>query len=316
MKVEQRQNDIRNYFTPVVKAKMTPHAIPSKSNSPAKEPTKIPTAPKASRNSSNAIKSQYSDPRTDGEVLAETTTPVPDSQRSGIRVPCNFIRARNHNHANSAFLPNFDPFFDDKGFPHSTSLMAPRVTDVMRHSLVPKPLNIRMPPFPTETGRSPSETTSSPSSVEEADTASLDEEGREVPSFKQTYLSVHSRHRANDGPASPLTALRDPSSKPMRRLPHRPVTLRSKTMPQLSEFENPDSVIYFLPKTSPVSDSSADEREPLKTTRYLKPVDKALRPDLPKSKRQTVKLENAAAAQVEKKRDGRSQEAMTISPGM
>ena len=316
VKVEQGQNDIRNYFAPVAKAKVTPHGILSKSNSPKKIPIKIPTAPKASHNSSNAVESQNSGPRTSAEVLAEITTPVPDSQRSGIRAAGNLIRARNHNHANSAVLPNFDPFFDEKGFPHSTSPMAPRVTDVVRHSLVPKPLNIRMPPFPAETSRSPSETTSSPWSVEEADTASLDEEGREAPSFKQTYLSVHSRRRANDSPVSPLTALRDPSSKPMRRLPHRPVTLRSKTMPQLSEFENPDNVIYFLPKTSPVSDSSADEREPLRTTRYLKPIDKASRPDLPKAKRQAVKLEDVGATQVEKKRDGLTQEAMTISPGM
>ena len=194
--------------------------------------------------------------------------------------------------------------------------MAPRVPNVVRHSLVPKPLKIRIPPPTAEASRSPSQNTSSPSSVEDLDTASLDEERREAPSFMQTYSRVHSRHHTNDSPVSPLIALRDPSVNSLRHHRDRPATSRSNTAPKRLEPYPTDSVIYFLPKISPTSDSWADEREPLIKTTYPKPMSKAPIRDKSKAKSRAMKLEDVSPAQIAKKKDALKEKDVTVSPGM
>ena len=227
-----------------------------------------------------------------------------------------------HKHANSAVLPRFDPFFDvTKEFSHSSSPMAPRVTDVVRRSLVPRPLNIRLPPPPpppppavvaaVETSPSRSETTSSPSTgADSDDTASLDEERdrRDAPSFKQTYSRLHySRQNTNEeGPVSPLTA-------PWRKRVERPVALRSRTVPLVEGPGSRDSVIYFLPKISPTSDESGDEgRDDFEEGGY---------PRLGKrveAERVAVRVEDVGYAEAEKKkrREGLERKDVTVSPGM
>lgn len=311
-KTKQSQNDIRKYFPPVAKLKLSSNGEFSKPRSPPK----TPASPKPSHDDGDPATSQTPGPRPSLKSPAESIERIRESRKYEYRVPGAFVRLGNHNHARSAVLPRFDPYLDCQDFPHSTSPMAPRVTDVVRHSLVPKPLNIKMPPYTVEASRSPSQTTSSPSSVEDLDTASLDEERGEAPSFKQTYLSVHSRHHTNDSPVSPLTALRDSSAKPMRQHMDRPATLRSNTAPKRLEPYPTDSVIYFLPKISPTSDSSADERAPLIKTSYPKPMDKASIRDMSKAKGRAVKLENVSPAQIARKKDALKEREVTVSPGM
>lgn len=310
-KAKQDQNDIRKYFLPVVKTKVTSDDDFSQSSAPAK----MPATPKSSHDDNGSAKCQTPARSPSLKSPAECTMTVTEGRQSSKRAPGNFVRASNHNHAKSAVLPRFDPFFDHE-FPHSTSPMAPRVTDIVRHSLVPKPLNVKMPTLTAETSRSPSQTTSSPSSAGDPDTASLDGERREAPSFKQTYLSVHSRQNTNDSPVSPLMALRDPSPRPLRRRIDRPATLRFNTVPTLSKPTFTDSVIYFLPQISPTSESSADEREPLIRTGYSKPVEKTSIRDVFRAKRQAVKLENGISAQIDRRKIVPKERAVTVSPGM
>lgn len=310
-KTKQGQNDIRNYFRPVAKTNATPN--PTLNN--ATSSTIVPMTPKPSLGISGAANRLLPGQSTSLKSPVDHINLIPEGGQSEKRAPGVFIRPRNHQHVNSAVLPRFDPFFDSEEFPHSTSPMAPRVTDVVRHSLVPKPLNIKMPSPAAETSRSPSQTTSSPSSVEELDTASFDEERREAPSFKQTYLSVHSRQHTNNRPVSPLTALRDPSLKPSRQHMDRPAALRSHTMPKLSEPYSTDSVIYFLPKISPTSDSSADEREPLMRTSYPKRMDRASISDISEAQKADVDLGNPSSRKVDRRKEALKDRTVGISPG-
>ena len=273
------QNDIRNYFLPIAKARIIPNGESKKADS--REEMRATSMTGHDGNSGNEF--QMSGPRPDVKTPVGNKTSIPISPQPSRETPAIPVRPRTHKYANSEVLPKFGAFFDSKDFPHSTSPMAPRVTDVAHHSLVPKPLNIRLPPPPVEASRSPSVTTSSPSSVEDSDdAASLDEEAdgeerRGAPSFKQTYSRVHSRHNTNDEPISPLVALRGPSSKrPLRQRMERPKTLRSKTVPLFSEggYADGDSVIYFLPKISPTEESSADEGTPLGMSGWVSSVQK------------------------------------------
>lgn len=311
-KVKQGQNDIRKYFPPVAET----NVISNVENSISGSPVKTPAPSKLNYDDNGATKCQTSALGARPKSPADNIISIPENRKSGYRAPDIFLQPPNHNHAKSAVLPRFDPFFDSEQFPHSTSPMAPRVNEVVRHSLVPKPLNIKMHPPAAETSRSPSQTTSSPSSVGDPDTASLDGEGREAPSYKQTYLSVHSRQHTNDSPVSPLTALRDPSSKPLRQRTNRPAILRSNTAPKLIESYSSDSVIYFLPKISPSSESSADEREPLMRTSYQKPIEKASIRDIFKAKRQAVKFEGVISAQIDTRKEALKEKTVAASPGM
>ena len=315
-KPKHSQNDIRNYFPPVTTINAFPSCSPNDSSSPAKMLSTL----ERSYKDNGAAKCQTLGPNPSLKSSPmQSTGYVTESRESEKTVPSLPFGIRYHKHAKSAVLPRFDPFFDIEEFSHSTSPMAPRVTDVtdvVRYSLVPKPLTIKMPPPSAVTSRSPSQTTSSPSSVGDPDTASLDgEERREAPSFKQTYLSVHSRHIANGSPGDPLAALRDPSPKQLRQLMGRLATLRSRTLPQLSEPNASESVIYFLPKISPVSDSSADEQEPLTKTSFQKPIDKGSIGDTYKAKRQAGKLQHFGPVQIEGRIDSLKEKAVTVSPG-
>lgn len=311
-KVKQDQNDIRKYFPPVKRTRVSSIGEIRKASSPAN----ISATPNPSPGNNGAAKAQTQGLSPSLRTAADSIPYIPKNRTTGEGAPSTFVRVGNHNHARSAVLPSLDPFLDNEEFPHSTSAMAPRVTDTVRYSLVPKPLNIKVPPPTAEASRSPSQTTSSPSSVEDLDTASLDEERREAPSFKQTYSRVHSRYHTNDSPLSPLIALRDPSVNSLRQHRDRPATLRSNTTPKRLEPYPTDSVIYFLPKVSPTSDSSADEREPLIKTSYPKPMNKASVRDKSKAKRRAVKLEDVSPAQIAKKRDELKERDVTVSPGM
>ena len=316
MKVRLGQNDIRNYFPTVAKTKVKPNGGFTKSNS--LEKVRATAGPNHDHN--GEIKYKMSGAKPNVKKPVENPRPIPARPEPNKKAPAIPVRPPNHKHANSAVLPKFDTFFDTKDFPHSTSPLAPRVTDVVRHSLVPRPLNIRMPPLPppAEGSPSPSETTSSPSTVEDSDTVPLDEaeEHLQVPSFKQTYSHVHSHQdTTDDGPVSPLMALRDPYAGPWRNGMDRPAALRSKTMPQMSQPGCRDSVIYFLPKISPTSDESGDERTSLETTGYLREVKKG------KEERADLWFEGASPAQREKKREEEKKKKekekdQTISPGM
>lgn len=311
-KSKHSQNDIRNNFPPVT----TINAIPGGSSRDSSSSAKIPSTPERSYNDNGAAKCQTPGPNPSLKSPMQSRGYVTESRESEKTVPSLPVGIRYHKHVKSAVLPRFDPFFDSEEFSHSTSPMAPRATDVVRYSLVPKPLTIKMPPPSAVTSRSPSQTTSSPSSVGDPDTASLDgEERREAPSFKQTYLSVHSRHDANDSPGNSLAALRDPSPKQLRQHMRRLATLRSRTLPQLSEPNSSESVIYFLPKISPVSDSSADEQEPLMRNSYQKPIDKGSIGDTYKAKRQARKLQHFGPVQIEGRIDSLKEKAVTVSPG-
>lgn len=307
-KVRQGQNDIRSYFPPVAKTKELQNSEFTNSSSLVK----TRATSRLSHAHNDATQSQVSVPRPSAKVPVEDIRSIPDGTR-GRTAPGVAIKPRSHTHANSAVLPNFDSLFDNADFPHSTSPTAPRVTNIVRHSLLPKPLNIKIPlPPAEENGISPSQITSSPSSAGDADTdtASLDDEIREAPSFKQTYVSVHSRHNTNDdGPISPLMALRDSSLRPLNQRAERPGAPRSKTVPLLSEQGCADSVIYFLPTISPTEESEAEERRSVGKSRYPSSVKKV------KAERQAVGSEEDRLGQMEKRGDAERQNAMAVSPG-
>ena len=305
-KVRQGQNDIRNYFPPVAKTKELQNSEFTNSSSLLK----TRATSRLSHEHNDATQSQASVSRPSAKVPVENIRSIPDGTR-GKTAPGVAIKPRNHTHANSAVLPNFVSLFDNADFSHSTSPLAPRATNIVRHSLLPKPLNIKIPlPPAEENGISPSQITSSPSSAGDADTASLDDEVREAPSFKQTYVSVHSRHNTNDdGPISPLMALRDSSLRPLNQRAERPGALRSKTVPLLSEQGYADSVIYFLPKISPTEESEAEERRSVGKSRYPSSVKKV------KAERQAVGSEEDRLGQMEKRGDAERHNAMAISPG-
>ena len=311
-KVKQGQNDIRKYFPPVAETNVISNVKSSISNFSVK----TPTLSKLNYDDKGAAICQTSALGARPKSPADSIIIIPESQKSGKRAPGIVRQPPNHNHAKSAGLPRLDPFFDGEESPQSTWPMAPRINEILRHSLVPKPLKIRMPPPATEMSRSPSQTTSSPSSVGDPDTASLDGEGREAPSFKQTYLSVHSRQHTNDRPVSPLTALRDPSPKPLRQRTNRPAILRPNAAPKAIEAYSNDSVIYSLPKISPNSESSTDEREPLIRTSYPKPMEKPSIRDLFKAKRRVVKFEGVNSAQIDTRKEALKEKTMAASPGM
>ena len=307
-KVKQGQNDIRKYFPPVARTKASSNSETRMASSPAK----MPAMSKPNTQTDGAAKFLTLDLRPSIRSTADSLPYITESRVTEERRPGTFARVVKHNHARSAVLPPLESFFDGEEFPHLTS---PR-TDIVRHSLVPKPLNIKMPPSAAEASRSPSQSTSSPSSVEDLDTASLDGERREAPSFKQTYLSVHSRHHARDNSVGPLTALRDPSGSSVRQHRDRPATLRSKTAPKRLEPYPTDSVIYFLPEISPTSGSSADELEPLIKTTYPKRKDKALVKDMAKAKSRAVKLESISPVHMARKKEALKERDVTVSPGM
>lgn len=277
----------------------------------ASSPAKMPVTPKPSPRTNDAAKFQPLDLRPSIRSTADSLPCFTKSRVTEERTPSAFTRLVKHSHARSAVLPRLESFFDDEEFPHLTS---PR-TDVYRYSLVPKPLNIKIPPPPAEPSRSPGQSTSSPPSVEDLDTASLDGDRREAPSFKQTYLSVYSRHHGRDSSVSPLTALRDPSVSSLRQHMDRPATLRSNTAPKRLEPCPTNSVIYFLPEISPTSGSSADELEPLIKTNYLKRKDKALVREMPKAKGRAVKLEEVNPDHLARKKEVFKENEATISPG-
>ena len=311
VKVKRGQNDIRTYFPPVTKTSATLNSARSKSNSPAK----ALVTPKPNHGNVGATRCQMPGQSPSLMSPADSMMSISEIHQSGKRAPGAFVRARNHQHVNSAVLPRFDPVFDSEEFPHSISPMAPRVTDIVHYSLVPKPLNIKMPPPAARTSWSRSQTTSSPSSVGDLDTASLDGERREAPSFKQTYLSVHSRQHRNGSPVSPLAALRDPGPKPLCERMDRPGTLRSHTGPKLSDPYSTDTDIYFLPKISPTSDSSADEREPLMRTSYPKRMDKASTSNISKAKKPDVDPGSLRSTKVDRRKEALKDRAVTVSPG-
>ena len=314
-RVGRGQNDIRRYFHPVAGTKVGPDGEIAES-SPRE---KMRETSGSKHDGHVTIRSQTPDPSQNVKVAAgEKMTLNPDiPQRPQRRPPAIPVRpAISHKHANSAVLPRFDPFFDvPKDFAHSTSPMAPRVTDVVRRSLVPRPLNIRLPPpppLPVETSPSLSETTSSPSTVADSDTGFFDEqpEHRRAPSFKHTYSRVHSRQNTNEGPIDPLVALGDSSAGPWRKRVERPGALRSKTVPQVGEPGCRDSVIYFLPKISPTEDGSGDEGTELEEGGYPRSMKSS------KSERVDVRVEDVCSARGEKEREVTKQKDMTISPGM
>ena len=305
-KVRQGQNDIRIYFPSVAKTKVVPNSESTNSSSLVK--TRATSG--LSHEHNGATQSQTSGPSASAKVPVENIASIPDGPRPSKTAPGVAIRLRNYTHANSAVLPSFDPLFDNADFPHSTLPMAPRATDIVRHSLLPKPLNIKIPlPPATEPGLSPSQITSSPSSAGDADTASLDGERREAPSFKQTYVGVHSRHNTIECPISPLMALRDSSLRALNQRGERPGAMKSRTMPLLSEPDYADSVIYFLPQVSPTEQSEVEERKPLRETRYPKSVKKA------KAEKTTRGVKDPGLGQMEKTGNEARQNAMTISPG-
>ena len=304
-------NDIRNYFPPTVKTKGPSNGQSGDSSSPAKIP-EIPK-PNHAEIGTATLYSTASGPNF--KSPAKSKACVIESHVQGEIPPARSIRVSNHNHATSAVLPRFDPFFDSKDYLHSAPPMAPRVTDVVRHSLVPKPLNIKTPPPIAEASRSPSPATSSPSSAGDPDTASFEEERREAPSFKQTYLSVHSRQNTNESLIGPLTAFRDPTPKPLRHHIERPIALRSNTTSKLGEAHFSDNIIYFLPETSPKSDPSVDERETLRKSSYPKRMDKAPIKEASKTKKPTLDLGESRSNKANGRKAVAKDGAVAISPG-
>ena len=304
-------NDIRNYFPPAVKTKGSSNGQSGNSSSPAEIPGNRKT--KHAEIVTTNLYSTASGPNFKSPVKSKAD--VIESHGQGERPPARSIRVSNHNHATSAVLPGFDPFFDREGFLHSAPPMAPRVTDFVRHSLVPNPLSFKTPPPIPETSGSSSQATSSTSSASNPHTASFEEKGREAPSFKQTYLSVQSRQNNNESLIGPLTAFRDPTPKPLRHHLERPIALRSNTTSKLGEAPYSDNIIYFLPETSPKSDQSLDEREPSRKSGYRKRMDKAQIKDASKTKKPTLDLRESRP----NKTNGREVVAIdgvvAISPG-
>ena len=303
-------NDIRNYFPPTVRTKGSPSGHSDSSNSPAKilgNPK-----PKHAEIVTTKLYSTASGPNFKSPV--KTQAGVIESHGQSEKPPARSIRVSNHNHATSAVLPGFDPFFNREGFLHSTPPMAPRVTDFVRHSLVPKPLNFKTPPPIAETSKSTSQGTSSTSSTEDRDTVSLEEERREAPSFKQTYLSVHPRQNTNENLIGPLTAFHDPTPKPLRHHMERPIALRSNTTSKLGEGLYSNNIIYFLPETSPKSDQS-DEREPSRKSSYPKWMDKAPIKEASKTKKPTLDLRESRPNKANGRKAVAVDGAVAISPG-
>lgn len=312
-KVRQGQTDIRKYFPPVPKTKIASSGEFSDSRSPT-----ITTAtPEPDQEDDGVAKCQTPDPSWSLKPPGDSITSEYQSRQPGGRAPGVFVRARNTDHVKPAVPPRSDPVFDKDGFPRSTSPMAPRITDVVvRHSLVPKPLNIKTHPPAVEPSRSLSQTTCSPSSVDDHDVSSPNGERREVPSVKQTYLSVPPRQNTNDTSASPLTAMSDPSPKPLRQRMDRPTALRSNTAPKFLELSSPDSFKHILPKISPASESSVDEREPLMRSSYRRPMKKASTKNMFGAKRQAGKHENGSPVQKNRMMDALKDRDATVSPGM
>ena len=300
-------NDIRNYFPPAVKTK-------GSSNGNSGPPVRMPGNPKpkhAEIMTAN-LYSTASGPNFKSPVKSEAF--VIESHDRGEKPPVRSTRVSNHNHATSAVLPGFDPFFNREGFLHSAPPMAPRVTDFVRHSLVPKPLNIKTPPAIAETSRFPSQATST-SSARDPHIVSFEANRREVPTFKQTYLSVHSRQNTNESLIGPLTAFRDPTPKPLRQHLGRPIALRSNTTSKLGEAPYSDNIIYFLPETSPKSDDSADEREPSRKSSYPKQMDRAPFKESTKNKKPTLDLRESRSNKANGKKAVAVDGAVAISPG-
>lgn len=308
------QNDIRSYFPPVKSTAAIPGGTYSKSDSPRE----LPALSETHHGKDAKLSTSRRSPSPESSINSIKSTPEsqhPDKRDAGI-----LLRPRKEHYVRSPLVPRYDSLFGDYEFPRSASSMAPREADVVRHSLVPKPLNIKPHPPPAETSPSPSQTTSSPSSAGISDATSLDGEvdgKREAPSFKQTYSRVHSRQNTNDGRLGPLTALPDPPSKnPLRQQRmRRPTHLRSNTAPELLDPSSTDSVVYFLPTISPASDSSAenDERAPLMLgSGYPTPMPKA---SLGDAKRRVGKFEHGTTAQVGSRSDVLTMGEVAISPG-
>lgn len=317
-------NDIRNYFTPVAKTKSSPNSELNISNSHIK----IQATTQPSQNGNGAAKCQSPGFSPSAKVPVETTGSIPEipAHPANSAAP---LTPRNHKHANSAVLPNVDPFFaNGDDFPHSVSPMAHRVRDVSgRHSLIPKPLNIRMPPV-SPVGEpmskfSPSETTTpSPSSVDTA--SSLDEEKAwKAPSFRKTYLGVHDTgRRTGESPgSSPLVALRDRSrgtSGGSRRV-ERPAALRAKTAPQMEGrgyASNDHSVIYFLPKISPTEESEVEDVDYDVEGRGARRGRFEERVRGREDGRRGGRFEKVGEGQMERREDAVGQKDMGVSPGM
>ena len=303
-------NDIRNYFPPAVKPKGSSNDQSGNSGAVAKIPGN--PKPKHAEIVTANLYSTASGPNFKSPVKSEAC--VIENHAQEEKPPARSIRISNHNHATSAVLPGFDPFFNREGFLHSAPPMAPRVTDFVRHSLVPKPLNFKTAPPIAETSTPSCQATSSQSGARDPHTASFEEKRREASSFKQTYLSVHSHQNANESLIGPLTAFRDPMPKPLRHYVERPIALRSNTTSKLGEAPYSDNIIYFLPETSPKSDQSVDEREPSRKSSYPKRMDKAPIKEASKTKKPTLDLGNSRPNKANGKGvtiDG----AVAISPG-
>ena len=119
-----------------------------------------------------------------------------------------------------------------------------------------------------------------------------------------------------DGPPSPLTALRDPGPMPSRQRVDRRATLRCSAVPKPAGPCTGDSVIYFRPKVSPSSDSSADEREPSMRTSGAKRMKKASIRSLYKAKRPLVEIKSCNPSKVDNLRKEASNDGtVAISPG-
>lgn len=144
-KVIQGQNDIRNYFPPVAKTKELQNSEFTNSNSLVK----TRATSRLSHEHNDATQSQASVSRPSAKGPVEIKRSIPDGTR-GKTAPGVAIKPRNHTHANSAVLPDFVSLFDNADFSHSTSPMVPRATNIVRHSPLPKPLNIKIPLPPAE----------------------------------------------------------------------------------------------------------------------------------------------------------------------
>ncbi|KAM0804555.1 hypothetical protein BDR22DRAFT_960160 [Usnea florida] len=305
-------NDIRNYFPPAVKPKGSSNGQSSNFSSPAK--IQENPKPKHAEIVTTNLYSTASGPNFKSPVKSKTDVNEGDGQ--GERPPARSTRVSNHNHATSAVLPGFDPFFNREGFLHSAPPMAPRVTDFVRQSLVPKPLNIKTPPPIAKTNRSTGHDISSTSSARNPDAASLKEERREAPMIKQTYLSVHSRQNNNESLIGPLTAFPDSTPNPLRHNMERPIALRSNTTSKLGEAPYSDNIIYFLPETSPKSDQSVDEREPSRKSSYPKRMDKAPIKEASKTKKPTLDLGVSHPNKANGRKAVAIDGAVAISPGL
>ena len=303
-------NDIRNYFPPV-KTKGSSNGESSKVSSLAE--IQEDPKPKHTEIVTTNLYSTASGPNFKSPVKSKADVNKGHGQDE--RPPARSIRVSNHNHATSAVLPGFDPFFNREGFLHSAPPMAPRVTDFVRQSLVPKPLNIKTPPPIAKTSKSTSQDTSSTSSARNPDAAALEEERREAPIFKQTYLSVRSRQNTDESLIGPLTAFPDSTPNSLSQNMERPIALRSNTTSKLGEAPYSDNIIYFLPETSPKSDQSADEREPSRKSGYPKRMDKVPIKEASNTKKPTLDLGGSNPSKANGRKAVAIDGAVAISPG-